>query len=100
MALADYLECIAVVHLGVSLFAVAAEVVIDAAAAKDGPGATIVQSHLGRQQTDGRRALDEDGIAGEERMVLLNDRLELIEERGTFLQPAARQVGRCAAGRE
>jgi hypothetical protein len=43
----DDLEGVAVVHLGVSLFAVAAQVVIDAAAAEHRPRAAVVDRHLG-----------------------------------------------------
>ena len=46
------------------------------------------------------RALHEDRVGREQRVIFLDDRHELIEERFALLQPAARQVGRRAAGRE
>ncbi len=65
-----------------------------------GPLVPKVDRHFGRQDADVGRALDEDRIGRQQRVVLLDDRPELIEERFAFLQPAAGQIGGRAAGRE
>ena len=89
----DHLEGVAVVHRRVDFFAVAAEVVIDAAAAEHRAAGAVVDRHLGRHDADAGRPLDEDRIGREQRVVFDDDRLELVEERFALLQPAA------AAGR-
>ena len=89
----DHLEGVAVVHLGVALFAVAAEVLIDAAAAKHRAGAAVVDRHFRRQDADAGRALDEDRVGRQQGVILVDERLEVVEERLALLQPAARQIG-------
>ena len=70
---------------------------VDAAAAEHRAGAAVVDRHLRRQDADAGRALDEDRVGRQQRVVLLDHRLELVEERLALLQPAAGQVGRRAA---
>src|SRR4051812_35307706 len=90
--LADDLKCVTLVHRGVNLFAVAAQVVVDAAAAEHRAARAEVNRHFGREDADVCGPLDENRIGREKRVVLLDDRTELVEELFALLQPAARQV--------
>ena len=76
----DHFEGVAVVHLGVALFAVAAQVVIDAAAAEHRAGAAVVDRHFGRQDADAGRAPHEDRVARQQRVIFVDHRLELVRE--------------------
>ena len=89
----DHFEGVAVVHLGVAFFAVAAQIVIDAAAAQHRAGAAVVDGHLAGHDADAGGAADENRVGRQQRVILGDDRLELIEERFAPLQPAGRQIG-------
>ena len=76
----DHFERIAVVHFGIAVFAVAAQILIDAAAAQHRAGAAIVDRHFGRQHADAGRAADENGVGRQQGVVLVDDRLQLSQE--------------------
>ena len=86
---------VAVIHLGVDRVAVAAEVVVDAGAAKDGAGATIIDCHLGRHHADAGGPLDEDRVLRQQRVVLLDPLFEPVQEDADRVAPEQRLVRVC-----
>ena len=90
----DHFERVAVVHFGIALFAVAAQVVIDAAAAQHRAGAAVVDRHLGRHDADAGRAAHEDGVGRQQRVVFGDDRLRARRE--TFRTSCSQPGGRSA----
>ena len=89
-----HLEGVAVVHPGVEALAVPAHVLVDTAAAKHRPTAAVIDRHRAGEHPNAGGPLDEDRVGREEGVVFLDDRLELVEERLTPLQPAGRKIGR------
>ena len=87
---------VAVLHLSVSFFTIAAEVVIHAAAAMDRSSAAVIEGHRCRKIADVGGSLDEDRVRSEQGVVFLDHRLKLGEEFLTLLDPAAGEVSRDA----
>src|SRR5580765_6871153 len=61
-------------------------------AAKHGAATAVFERHLLGQNADAGRALDEDVVTRQERMVLLDARLQVIEELAAAVYPAFGQV--------
>ncbi len=74
-----------------------AHVPFDAAGAQVGPDQVVVDRLLGAYRGDVGQALDADLVVGEERVVFLENWIEMIEVGDRLLAPARRQVPRHAA---
>ncbi len=82
----DHFKGITVVHFRVTLFAIAAQILIDTASTKDRTRGSIIDRHLGRQHADTGRAAHENRVRRQQRMIFRNDREQIIEKLLAFLQ--------------
>ncbi len=93
----NHLKSISVVHVRIEFFAIAAQILIDSAPPQHRARTTVVDRHLGRHHPHIGRPLDEDRVAGQQGVALVNHRQQLVQELFAFLQPARWQVRRRTA---